>query len=184
MSVTVTPPADFSITAAPASLSVVEGGKGASAISIAPLNGFTGSVTLAASGLPSGVTASFSGVNATLVLATFSASSAAQAGTAKVTLTATSGSLSHTATLNLTILAPSAGTATVDLSPAYNVSASAIDNVPFTNGGLDGFGHSYSGMLIGASQSVGGTVFALGPMGVAGAVSGQTVTLSVHICLE
>jgi hypothetical protein len=94
-----------------------------------------------------------------------------------VTLTATSGSLSHAATVNLAVVAPSAGTATVDLSPAYNVSASAIDSVPFASGGLDGLGHSYSGMLLGASQSVGGTVFALGPMGLADAVSGQTVTL-------
>jgi hypothetical protein len=57
------------------------------------------------------------------------------------------------------------------------VSAIAVDNVPFTNGGLDAGGRSYSGELLGASQNVSATLFSLGPMGAPDAVSGQTVTL-------
>jgi hypothetical protein len=75
------------------------------------------------------------------------------------------------------VLAPTAGTTTVDLSPYYNVSGYAVDSLVFTSGGLDGLGHSYSGVLLGASQSVSGDVYGLGPMGTPDAVSGQTVTL-------
>jgi hypothetical protein len=75
------------------------------------------------------------------------------------------------------VVAPAAQTAVVDLSPSYNVSGIAADNLPFTGGGLDAGGRSYSGLLLGASQTVSGTLFGLGPMGFADAVSGQTVTL-------
>jgi hypothetical protein len=85
--------------------------------------------------------------------------------------------VSHTAILNLTIVAPGAETASVNLSPYYNVSGSAVDYLPFTGGGLDAGGRSYSGELLGASQNVGGTLFNLGPMAASDAVSGQTVAL-------
>jgi hypothetical protein len=178
ITVTVTPPPDFAVTIAPVNLSVVEGAKGAAAISITPVYGFTGSVALTASGLPSGVTAAFSALSgSSLFLGTFTVSGSALAATSKVTVSATSGTLVHTAVLNLTVVAPVSGTASVDLSPYYNVSASAVDNLPFTSGGLDALGRSYSGVLLGASQNVSGTVFNLGPMGVSDAASGQTVTL-------
>jgi Pro-kumamolisin, activation domain len=178
VALTVNPPPDFAVALAPASLSVVEGGKGTGAISITPLNGFAGIVMLSASGLPAGVTASFNPIkNSVFFLGTFTVASSAVAGTSKVTVTAASGSISHSAVATLTVLAPSAGTAVADLSTFYNVSASALDTLPFTDGGLDSLGRSYSGLLLGASQTVGGTVFSLGPMGVSGAVSGQTVTL-------
>ena len=178
VTVTVTPPPDFAMVPIPASLTLLQGGRGATAISIAAIAGFTGKVTLSASGLPAGVTASFSASSSsTLLLGTFTAAGSAAAGTAKVTVTGTSGSLSHTAILSLTVAVPPAATAAVDLSSYYNVPASAVDNLPFTSGGLDALGRSYSGVLLGASQSVAGTAFSLGPMGVADAVSGQTVTL-------
>ncbi len=178
MTVTVMPLPDFSITLLPASLSIVAGGRGSTAVTLTPLNGFTGTVTLSISGMPAGVTASFGATtNAAMALATLSASSSAAAGATKVTVTATSGALSHAAVLSLTIVAPAAGTAIVDLSPAYNVSGSAIDNLPFTSGGLDALGRSYSGILLGASQTISGTVYSLGPMGLPDAVSGQTVNL-------
>jgi hypothetical protein len=85
--------------------------------------------------------------------------------------------LSHSAVLNFTVAAPSAGTTVVDLSPYYNVPASAVDGIPFANGGLDALGHSYSGPLLGASENTGGTVFALGPLGASDAVSGQKLSL-------
>lgn len=174
----VIPQPDFSSLLAPASLSVVQGGKAATAIEITPLNGFSGTVTFSASGLPTGVTASFGTASgSTLSLVAFAAAGTANAGTSKVTLTATSGALSHSATVSLTVVAAAAGTVLVDLSPYYNVPASAVDYYTFSNGGLDAGGRSYSGLLLGASQSISGTVFSIGPMGVSNAVSGQTVTL-------
>ncbi|MGD0435790.1 MAG: peptidase S53, partial [Bryobacteraceae bacterium] len=177
MTVTVTSPPDFAIGLAPASLQIVEGAQGATAISLTPLNGFTGNVTLSPSGLPSGVTASFSAAGPGVVLVLFTAGSSAAAGTSQVSLLATSGSLSHSSAITLKVVAPSAGTAAVNLSPSYNVSGSAVDGLPFTSGGLDSLGRSYSGALLGASQTVGGTVFGLGPMGLPDAASEQTVTL-------
>ena len=54
------PTPDFSITALPASLTVVPGQSGTSTISVTPVNGFTSSVSFSCSGLHVGTTCSFS----------------------------------------------------------------------------------------------------------------------------
>ena len=76
-----------------------------------PLNGFTGSVTLSASGLPSGVTASFSpnpttGYTNTLTL---TASSYATPGQSTVTVTGVSGNQTASTTLALTVTVSATG---------------------------------------------------------------------------
>jgi hypothetical protein len=110
LSLTLNPAAapNFSLSDAPGSLSIAQGSSGTSTISVTPQNGFTGSVSLSASGLPSGVTASFnpSSTTGTSTL-TLTASSTATTGTATVTITGTSGSLTHTTTLSLTVTAAS-----------------------------------------------------------------------------
>ncbi len=93
-----------------ATLSIAQGASGIDTITITDVSPFTGSVTLAASGLPSGVTAAF-GTNpatSTSVL-TLTASSAAAAGTSTVTVTGTSGTLSATTTIALTVTAVTSG---------------------------------------------------------------------------
>ena len=50
----------FTLSASPSSVTITQGGSGTSTITVTDLGGFSGSVTLAASGLPSGVTAGFS----------------------------------------------------------------------------------------------------------------------------
>src|SRR6266571_2775548 len=60
VSVTVTPGLNFTLSPSPSSLSIPQGTSGASTITVTPQNGFSGSVSLSASGQPSGVTASFS----------------------------------------------------------------------------------------------------------------------------
>ncbi len=102
VSATATP--NFSLSASPSSLSVTQGASGNSTVTVTPSGGFTGSVTLSASGLPSGVTASF-GTNPTTStsVVTFTASSTATTGTATVTITGTSGTLTHTTTISLTV---------------------------------------------------------------------------------
>ncbi len=178
VTVTAPPPANFTIALVPASLSVVQGGQGATAISVTMVGGTPGTITLSATGLPAGVTASFRALSgSTLFLGTFTAGSSTVSGTSKITLTVTSGSVSHTANLGLTIAATSAGIASVNLAPYYNLSGIAVDNLPFTGGGLDAGGRSYSGVSLGASQNVGSVLYGLGPMGAPDAVSGQTVTL-------
>jgi hypothetical protein len=178
IALTVLPGADFSLSAAQGSLSILTGMSGADIVRTTGLNGFSGAVTLAASGLPSGVTATFAasgtaGVN----LVTFAVAASAAKGTSTVTITGTSGSVSHKTTIALTVLAASAGTAPVSLASAYNVSGIAIDGVPFTGGGLDSGGRSYSGLLSGATQNIGGVAFGIAPMSGPAAVSGKTVSL-------
>jgi hypothetical protein len=114
---TVTP--DYTLSASPTSVTVVQGGSGSSTITVNPTGGFTGSVTLSASGLPSGVTASF-GTNPTTgsSVATFTASSTATTGTASVTITGTSGTLSHTTSISLTVNATATPNFSLSASPS------------------------------------------------------------------
>jgi subtilase family serine protease len=118
VSATATP--SFTLSDSPSSLSVTQGSSGTSTITVTDKNGFTGSVTLAASGLPSGVTAAF-GTNPTTgtSVLTLTASATATTGTSTVTITGTSGSLTATTTLALTVNASSATkNFTLSLSPA------------------------------------------------------------------
>lgn len=118
------PPAstpDFSLSASPSSVSVAQGNSASSTITVNDLNGFTGSVTLSTSALPSGVTAVF-GTNPTnsTSLLTFTASSTATTGTSTVTVTGTSGSLTHTTTITLTVTQTVVGNFTISATPASN----------------------------------------------------------------
>lgn len=95
---------DFSLSASPSSLSVVQGTSGTSTITVNPVNGFTGSVSLSASGLPAGVTATFNPSSTTGTSSlTLTASNTATLGTVTVTITGTSGTLTHTTTISLTV---------------------------------------------------------------------------------
>jgi uncharacterized membrane protein len=104
---------DFSIAAAPSSLTITQGSNGTSTITITSLNGFNSATTLSATGLPSGVTGAFSTnpvtppangtANSTLTL---TASSSATTGTATVTVTGVSGSTTHSTTITLTVNPP------------------------------------------------------------------------------
>jgi aryl-phospho-beta-D-glucosidase BglC (GH1 family) len=95
---------DFSLAASPATLSVVAGASAVSTVTITRTS-FTSAVALTASGLPTGVTATFSPASTTGTSSnvTFAAASSAAAATATVTLTGTSGTLSRTATVRLTV---------------------------------------------------------------------------------
>src|SRR6202522_864405 len=109
----------FTLSDSPSSLSIAEGSSGTSTISVTDVGGFSGSVTLAASGLPSGVTAAF-GTNPTTgtSVLTLTASSTAITGTSTVTITGTSGSLTATTTLALTVSSTATPNFTIAASPA------------------------------------------------------------------
>jgi hypothetical protein len=106
-------------------LSVTQGKTATDTITVTDVNGFTGGVTLAASGLPAGVTASFAtNPTASTSVLTFTSSSAATSGTSTVTITGTSGSTTATTTIGLTVVSSSPTACTVDytISP-QNTSA-------------------------------------------------------------
>jgi hypothetical protein len=108
----------FTLSAVPISLSIVQGSMGTSTITVTPSGGFTGSVTLEASGLPSGVTAAFnpSSTTTTSTLTLTASSSATVGGPTTVTITGTSGSLTATTTVALTVTSPT-GSFTLSVNP-------------------------------------------------------------------
>ena len=133
---------NFTLSASPNSVTITQGSNGTSTITIAPSNGFSGSVTLSASGLPTGVTAGFSPnpTTSTSTL-TLTASATATTGTATVTIKGVSGALSNTTTLSLTVNASVTGP-TVTVSPTSLAFGSVVmgvtsagKNVTLTNTG-------------------------------------------------
>ena len=101
---TITVGGSFTLSASPSALTVAQGSSATDTISVTDVGAFTGSVTLTASGLPSGVTAAF-GTNPTTgsSVLTLTASSTATTGAAKVTITGTSGTLTASTTIALTV---------------------------------------------------------------------------------
>ncbi len=109
---------DFSISASPTSVSVAQGSSGTSTISTAVTSGSAQSVALSASGLPAGVTASFSptsvtaGASSTLTL---TASSTATTGSYTLNVTGTGASATHTVSVTLTLTSTGGGSCTAQL---------------------------------------------------------------------
>ena len=99
----------FAIAASPNAFSIDQGSAGASTIQTSLLGDFDGAVTLSASGLPTGVTATFS--PATIAAPgsgsstmTITVASSVANGTYPLTVTGTSGSVTATATISLVIV--------------------------------------------------------------------------------
>ncbi len=101
-----TPTNDFSISASPTSGSVTAGGSTTTTVSTAVTSGSAQTVTLAASGLPTGATATFSPASVTAggsSTATITTGSSTPAGTYTVTITGTGTSATHSTGYTLTV---------------------------------------------------------------------------------
>jgi hypothetical protein len=96
----------FSLSASPSAISVSRGDSSTTTISVTVLSGSPGKVKLAASGLPGGVTASFSSnpTTSSSVL-TLKATKKASIGKTAITITGTAGSINASTGVNLTVLA-------------------------------------------------------------------------------
>ncbi|HSZ61782.1 MAG TPA: hypothetical protein VK828_08285 [Terriglobales bacterium] len=151
----------FTLSAAPSAVTIAAGGTGGtSTITVNDQNGFTGSVSLAASGLPSGVTASFNPTStSTTSVLTLTASGSAAPGTATVTITGTSGSLTATTTVSLTVTP----------APSFTLSASPT-SLTITPGGAGGTSTITVGDQNGFSSSV--------ALAASGLPSGVTATFN------
>ncbi len=116
----------FTLARSASSLTIAAGNSATDTITVGDVGGFTGSVTLAASGLPSGVTAAF-GSNPTTgsSVLTLTASSTATAGVSTVTITGTSGALTASTTIALTVsgAAPAVGCRVLYTISPQNTSA-------------------------------------------------------------
>jgi hypothetical protein len=133
---------DFTISASPSSISIAQGGAGSSTVSTTVSGGFNSAIALSASGLPAGVTVSFSpssiaapGSGSSTM--NISVSAAAAAGTSTITITGTGGSITHTTTVTLTVttgggvtqLLGNPGFENGSASPApWTATAAVIDN--------------------------------------------------------
>jgi len=134
---------NFSLTPSSASLTLAPGASASDTISIVDLGSFSGNVTLAATGLPSGVTASFATNPATSSsVLTLTATSTATTGTSNITITGTSGTLTQSTTIAITVQAASTGSFTLTPSASaltLNVGSSTTDTVTVAaSGGFTG----------------------------------------------
>jgi hypothetical protein len=99
------PNPDFTISATPASQTVRRGNSTTYTVTVGAVNGFTGTVTLSASGLPNRATATFNpssiagSGSSTLTIRTRNQT---PVGTFVLTIRGVSGTLSHSTTVSLT----------------------------------------------------------------------------------
>ncbi|WP_373067722.1 beta strand repeat-containing protein [Gemmatimonas sp.] len=132
IAVTVAATPGITVSAAPTALSVAAGNATTTAVTITRAGGYAADVSLAATGLPAGVTAAFApatptGATLTSTL-TLTTTTAATVGTAAVTVTASgTGVTAQTATVNLTV------TATAP-TPTYTMAATAVSAQQGANG--------------------------------------------------
>jgi uncharacterized membrane protein len=97
---------DFSLSATPASRTVLPGGATSYTATVTAGTGFTGAVSFSASGLPSGASASFNpaSVNASgSTTLSVSTSGTTPPGTYPLTIKGTSGPVTHSATVTLVV---------------------------------------------------------------------------------
>lgn len=108
---------DFTLAVSPSSQSVAPGGTTSPyTVTISPSNGFSGTVNLSASGLPSAATAHFNPSGATTSSSlTVSTTTAIAAGSYPFTITGTNGSLSHSA--SATLVVSSTGDFSISVTP-------------------------------------------------------------------
>jgi hypothetical protein len=160
---TVAPP-DFTLSASPASRTVAPGAATSYSASVAPSNGFTGAVALSVTGLPAGVTATFSPTSITGGSGTstmnVSAASSTSPGSYSLTLNGTAGTLQHSAVVTLVVSAPSdfaltATPASRTVAPGAATTYSA--SVAPSNGFTDAVALSVTGLPVGVTATFSAT---------------------------
>jgi hypothetical protein len=100
--------ADFSLSASPASQSVVAGTNTSYSVTVTPTGGFNAAVSLSVGGLPSGASGIFSPNNQVMTSSTLSVTTTTGTtpGSYPLTITGTSGTLTHATSVTLTVTAP------------------------------------------------------------------------------
>lgn len=146
------PSASISLSASPATVSYVDGGSGSTSIAMT----MTGSAdpAFSVSGLPSGVTASFSPASCSGPCTTvLRIGSSSYQGTATLTVKAAGGSSSASTTVSLQVLPPpsSTGNYTGGLTAEWKLWGNPLDWIPGGNGSLHGGAGWLDGVLNGAS---------------------------------
>ena len=178
--VTARPTPDYSLSASPASQTVVQGSGTSYSVTVTPSGGFTGTVTFSASGLPVGATASFNPTSvttsgsSTMSVATVSTT---PTGTFTLTITGTSGTLSHTTTVTLVVNPPApAADFSLSASPAsQSVPAGGRTTYTINIARTGGFA---GGVTLSATGVPAGTTATFSPNPATGTSSTLTVSTS------
>jgi len=172
---------DFTLYGSPPSIVLTAGGKSTSYLISSPTNGLSGSVALSATGLPAGVTASFSpAASTTSSILTLTAAATAQPVNTVVVISGTLNGITHNLTPNFSVITPITGATPVSLTSAFNATGFYNDGVAFSAlGGFDGAGNAYSANLLGSAPNWNGSLFNLGTSGALNVVrcSGQSIAL-------
>jgi hypothetical protein len=170
---------DFSISASPASQSVTQGSSTTYTVSTALTSGSAQSVSLSATGLPSGATASF---NPTSVTAggsstlTVSTASSTPTGTNTITIQGTATSGSHSTTVSLTVNAPLSNDFSISSNPSsLSIAQGGSGSSTISTAVITGSAQTVS---LSAGVSPSGPTAALSPTSVTAGGS-STVTVSV-----
>jgi len=154
----------MTLTLAGSSLSVAQGASGTMTITIARSGGFTGAVSLAVEGAPSGVTGTFSpatiGAGQTSSTLTLAAGSSAAAGQTSITVRATgTGVEARTATFSLNVSAAAQPDFSLAVSPAtvsvkQGETSNSTVNITRSGGFTGGVALSATGMPTGVAVSL------------------------------
>ena len=159
VALTVSVPDDFSISASPSSVSAVQGQSVTSTIGTTVTGGNAQTVTLSATGLPSGATASFNpssvtaGGSSTLTIST---TTSTLGGTYTVTVTGTGASATHSTSVALTVSVPddfSMGASPSSVSVVQGSSATSSISTSVTSGNAQTLTLSATGLPAGATAA-------------------------------
>ena len=169
----------FSIAAAPSSQTVVQGGSADFSVTVTRTGGFADPVTLSASGVPGGTTATFAPNPADSSTLTLATSSTTPAGTYPVTISGTAGGVTRSATVTLVVNQPppppspdfSLGAAPASQSIVRGGTASYAVSIAPSGGFTDAVTLSASGLPASAAAS-----FSPNPTSTTSTLSVQTTT--------
>ena len=179
ITVVAAPAQSYSLAVTNATVTASQGGTATQTVNITRTGGFAGAVTLAAEGLPTGVTAAFNPQGTTGNTSTLTLTAAANATTGNATVTVkgtATGQADKTATFQLTVNATPAGGFTLAMNPAaltltQGLSATSTVNITRTGGFAGSVNLTASGLPNGVTA-------AFNPTDATGATSTLTVTAS------
>ena len=176
VTLTITGPPDFTLSASPASVTAQQGGNVNSTITVTRQNGFNGTVTFGISGLPAGATGSFNPLSTTTTSVLTLGAGTAAPGNYVVTVTGTSGALTHSTSVTFVVTTAPQGAFTLSASPASrSIRRGRSTTYTVTIARSGGFTGAVALALSGQGSGVTGS---FNPASVTGTSSTLTVTVA------
>ena len=172
---------DFQITSGNVSETVTQGSSATDTITVTPVLGFTGSVSLTCSGT-SGLTCSL-GTNPVTITSTAAATStltvtaSSTAATGSITITGTSGSLTHTHQIPVTVNTAAADFTLAIASPVVSITSGGVITDNLTVASVGGFSSDVA-LTCSVPSSLGATTCAISPPTLTGGSGIAIVTIN------